>query len=126
MIMAIVNRTPDSFYDRGATYSDVAAMTAVDRAVAEGAEIVDIGGVKAGPGDEVGVAEETRQADFGIGALWGMQRNYRKRFSLDLNMGVGYYFWNEVTIVSGKKTKEAHAEFSPAIQFSLGFWLNRK
>jgi dihydropteroate synthase len=60
-VMAIVNRTPDSFYDRGATYSDQAAMTAVDRAVDEGADIVDIGGVKAGPGDDVGVAEETRR-----------------------------------------------------------------
>ena len=73
-----------------------------------------------------GIVEEKRQVDFGIGALWGMQRNYRKRFSLDLNMGVGCYFWNEVTIDSGKTTKEAHAEFSPAIQFSLGFWLNKR
>jgi dihydropteroate synthase len=59
--MAIVNRTPDSFYDRGATYSDQAAMAAVDCALAEGAEIVDIGGVKAGPGADVGVIEETRR-----------------------------------------------------------------
>jgi dihydropteroate synthase len=60
-VMAIVNRTPDSFYDRGTTYSDQAAMAAVDRAVREVADIVDIGGVKAGPGDDVGVAEETRR-----------------------------------------------------------------
>ncbi|MGH3766613.1 MAG: dihydropteroate synthase [Pseudonocardiaceae bacterium] len=60
-VMAIVNRTPDSFYDRGATYSDQAAMAAVDRAVADGADIVDIGGVKAGPGDDVGVIEEIRR-----------------------------------------------------------------
>jgi dihydropteroate synthase len=60
-VMAIVNRTPDSFYDRGVAYSDQAAMAAVDRAVHEGADIVDIGGVKAGPGDDVGVAEETRR-----------------------------------------------------------------
>jgi dihydropteroate synthase len=60
-VMAIVNRTPDSFYDRGATYSDKAAMAAVDRAVDEGADIVDIGGVKAGPGEDVGVGEETRR-----------------------------------------------------------------
>jgi dihydropteroate synthase len=60
-VMAIVNRTPDSFYDRGTTYSDQAAMAAVDRAVREGADIVDIGGVKAGPCDDVGVAEETRR-----------------------------------------------------------------
>ncbi|MEE2034449.1 dihydropteroate synthase, partial [Rhodococcus sp. CC-R104] len=59
--MAIVNRTPDSFYDRGATFSDDAALAAVDRAVAEGADLVDIGGVKAGPGDVVDAAEETRR-----------------------------------------------------------------
>ncbi|HEY2764987.1 MAG TPA: dihydropteroate synthase [Pseudonocardiaceae bacterium] len=59
--MAIINRTPDSFYDRGATYADEAAMSAVDRAVTEGADILDIGGVKAGPGNVVGVAEETRR-----------------------------------------------------------------
>jgi dihydropteroate synthase len=45
LVMAIVNRTPDSFYDKGATFADAEAHAAVDRAVAEGAEIVDIGGV---------------------------------------------------------------------------------
>ena len=60
-VMAIVNRTPDSFYDRGATYGLDAALAAVDRAVAEGAAIVDIGGVKAGPGDEVDPVEELRR-----------------------------------------------------------------
>ncbi len=59
--MAIVNRTPDSFYDRGATFTDAAAMAKVDAAVAEGADIIDIGGVKAGPGAEVGVVEEVRR-----------------------------------------------------------------
>lgn len=61
LVMAIVNRTPDSFYDRGATYGLGAALDAVDRAVAEGAAIVDIGGVKAGPGAEVDPAEELRR-----------------------------------------------------------------
>ncbi len=57
-IMAIVNRTPDSFFDHGATFAADAALRAVDRAVDEGADIVDIGGVKAGVGPEVSVAEE--------------------------------------------------------------------
>lgn len=61
MVMAIVNRTPDSFYDKGATFSDSAAMAAVDRAVDEGADLVDIGGVKAGPGDLVDAHEEIRR-----------------------------------------------------------------
>jgi dihydropteroate synthase len=60
-VMAVINRTPDSFFDQGATREFGAALGAVDRAVAAGADIVDIGGVKAGPGDEVGVAEEIRR-----------------------------------------------------------------
>ncbi|WP_179817375.1 dihydropteroate synthase [Allostreptomyces psammosilenae] len=56
--MAIINRTPDSFFDRGANFTDQAAMAAVERAVAAGAAIVDIGGVKAGPGAEVTAEEE--------------------------------------------------------------------
>ncbi len=57
-VMAIVNRTPDSFYDAGATFEFDAALAAVASAVANGADIVDIGGVKAGDGPEVSVAEE--------------------------------------------------------------------
>jgi dihydropteroate synthase len=61
VIMAIVNRTPDSFYDRGATYELSAAVERVDRVVAEGADMVDVGGVKAAPGEEVTPAEEIRR-----------------------------------------------------------------
>ncbi|RKN09041.1 dihydropteroate synthase [Streptomyces radicis] len=61
VIMAIVNRTPDSFYDQGATFADDAAFARVARAVDEGADIIDVGGVKAGPGDEVDAAEEIRR-----------------------------------------------------------------
>ncbi|BBY84542.1 MULTISPECIES: dihydropteroate synthase [Mycolicibacterium] len=59
LIMAIVNRTPDSFYDRGATFTDEAAKAAAHRAVADGADVIDIGGVKAGPGQVVDADEET-------------------------------------------------------------------
>lgn len=61
VIMAIVNRTPDSFYDRGATFRDEPALARVEQAVAEGAAVIDIGGVKAGPGDEVTAEEEARR-----------------------------------------------------------------
>src|SRR4051812_10411167 len=65
LVMAIVNRTPDSFYDRGATFALEQALRRVDEVVAEGADIVDIGGVKAAPGTEVDVAEEIdRTASF--------------------------------------------------------------
>lgn len=69
VIMAIVNRTPDSFYDRGLTYALGAALDAVDRAVAEGAAIVDIGGVKAGPGADVDAEEELRRTAEVVAAI---------------------------------------------------------
>ena len=72
-VMAIVNRTPDSFYDNGATFAPDAALRAVEQAVEDGADIIDIGGVKAGPGDEVGPAEERRRTVPTVSAV-------RKRF----------------------------------------------
>jgi dihydropteroate synthase len=68
-VMAIVNRTPDSFFDRGLTFAADSALRAVERAVSEGAEIIDIGGVKAGPGDEVDVPEEIRRTVGTIAAV---------------------------------------------------------
>lgn len=57
-VMAIINRTPDSFYDKGATFAIERALDRADTVIAQGASIVDVGGVKAGPGDEVDPAEE--------------------------------------------------------------------
>ena len=58
LVMAIVNRTPDSFYDQGATFAFDAALARVREVIADGADLVDIGGVKAAPGDEVTPEEE--------------------------------------------------------------------
>jgi dihydropteroate synthase len=58
LVMGILNRTPDSFYDRGATYALDDLVRRADLLVRDGADILDVGGVKAGPGPEVGEAEE--------------------------------------------------------------------
>lgn len=57
-VMAIVNRTPDSFYDKGATFAVDKAVERAGEAIIDGASIIDIGGVKAGPGDNVDEREE--------------------------------------------------------------------
>jgi len=60
-VMAVVNRTPDSFYDRGATF---ALDRAVDHALAQieaGADLVDVGGVRAAPGAYIPLDEERRR-----------------------------------------------------------------
>lgn len=65
LVMAIVNRTTDSFYDHGATWDRDRAFARVDEVVAHGADILDIGGVKAGPGATVDEDEEiARTIDF--------------------------------------------------------------
>jgi len=69
LMMAIVNRTPDSFYDRGATYAEDAAFERVAKVVGEGAEIVDIGGVRAGYGPEVSAEEETERVASFVGRV---------------------------------------------------------
>ncbi|RBP66290.1 dihydropteroate synthase [Brevibacterium sanguinis] len=55
-IMAVINRTTDSFYESSATLAE--AVAAVDAAAGDGATIVDIGGVRAGRGREISVSEE--------------------------------------------------------------------
>ncbi|WP_052337164.1 dihydropteroate synthase [Nocardioides alkalitolerans] len=61
LMMAIVNRTPDSFFDKGATWAEDSAFDRVAQVVDEGAEIVDIGGIKAAPGVVVDDEEEKRR-----------------------------------------------------------------
>lgn len=58
LIMGILNRTPDSFYDRGAFWDLSEFFALAEKLVADGADILDVGGVKAGPGPEVREEEE--------------------------------------------------------------------
>jgi dihydropteroate synthase len=58
LVMGIVNRTPDSFFDKGRFFDFDAFLRLADGHVAAGADVLDIGGVKAGPGPEVSEEEE--------------------------------------------------------------------
>jgi dihydropteroate synthase len=69
LVMGILNRTPDSFYDKGATFSLDALLARADQLVDDGAEVLDVGGVKAGPGPEVSEAEELDRVVPAIEAL---------------------------------------------------------
>jgi dihydropteroate synthase len=69
LVMAIVNRTPDSFYRPGITWDESAAMDRVHEVVAEGADIIDIGGVPAAPGSVVDAGEEIRRTATFIAAV---------------------------------------------------------
>ena len=69
LVMAIVNRTPDSFFRPGDTWDEATAMERVHQVVADGADIVDIGGVPAAPGQDVNVPEEIRRTAGFIAAV---------------------------------------------------------
>jgi dihydropteroate synthase len=58
VVMGILNRTPDSFYDQGSYFEFDEFLAKADQLIADGADFVDVGGVKAGPGAEVGEQEE--------------------------------------------------------------------
>jgi len=58
LVMGILNRTRDSFYEPAATFDLDALFERAERLIDEGADLLDIGGVKAGPGDDVDEAEE--------------------------------------------------------------------
>jgi len=70
-VMAVINRTPDSFYDRGATFALDSAVAAARRAIDDGADWVDIGGAKFAPGPAVPVAEEIDRVVPVVAALQG-------------------------------------------------------
>src|SRR5215475_4282178 len=69
LLMAIVNRTPDSFFRPGETWDEQSAMERVRLVIAEGADIIDVGGVAAAPGQDVDVREEIRRTAGFIAAV---------------------------------------------------------
>jgi dihydropteroate synthase len=69
LVMGILNRTPDSFYDQGLTNELDALLRRAETLVADGADLLDVGGVKAGPGPEVTEAEELDRVVPAIAAL---------------------------------------------------------
>ena len=78
LVMGILNRTTDSFFDKGAHYELAAFLRRAEQLVAEGADLLDVGGVKAGPGPEVTESEELERVVPAVAAL-------RDRFDVPLS-----------------------------------------
>ena len=69
LVMGILNRTPDSFFDQGGYWDFDAFLTKAEGLVRDGADFLDVGGVKAGPGPEVTEAEELERVVPAVEAL---------------------------------------------------------
>lgn len=83
LVMGILNRTPDSFYDHGATFALDALLRRAEALVDAGADILDVGGVKAGSGPVVTLEEELERVVPSIAAL-------AQRFEIPLSVDT----WN--------------------------------
>jgi dihydropteroate synthase len=79
LVMGILNRTPDSFFDQGSYWDMDAFLWRAELLVADGADLLDVGGVKAGPGPHVTEAEELDRVVPAITAL-------RARFDVPLSV----------------------------------------
>ena len=79
LVMGILNRTPDSFFDQGGYFDFDDFLRKAEGLVLEGADLLDVGGVKAGPGPEVSEAEELDRVVPAIEAL-------RARFDVPLSV----------------------------------------
>lgn len=79
LVMGILNRTPDSFFDQGTYYAFDDFLRKAEQLVIDGADFLDVGGVKAGPGEEVTESEELERVVPAIEAL-------RTRFDLPLSV----------------------------------------
>ena len=80
LVMGILNRTPDSFYDKGLTFELDDLVGRAGLLIDQGADLLDIGGVKAGPGPEVGEAEELDRV---IPAIEALAARYDIALSVD-------------------------------------------
>jgi hypothetical protein len=71
--------------------------------------------------------ETNRRALNTFGIAWGFQRNYKRRFSIDLNLGAGYLF-GKATLSdnTGQAITKNVGQFTPVGQLNIGLWLNRR
>src|SRR3954467_15660467 len=80
LVMGILNRTTDSFYDKGAYFEMDVFLRRAEQLFEEGADLLDVGGVKAGPGPEVTADEE---ADRVLPALEALHARFDVPLSVD-------------------------------------------
>jgi dihydropteroate synthase len=112
LVMGILNRTPDSFYDKGATYDLDKLYARADQLVADGADILDIGGVKAGPGPEV---TEPEELDRVVPAVVGLTARFDTPVSVDTwRASVARASYAEGAVMGNDISGLADPDYAPA------------
>ena len=106
LIMGVMNVTPDSFSDGGRLNSLDKALAHADQLIAEGADILDVGGESTRPGAQpVGLAEELDRV---IPVIQKLKTEFNIKVSVDTSKAevmqeaitVGVDMFNDVTALS--------------------------
>jgi hypothetical protein len=88
--------------------------------------LVEVTFTKAAMTDE-SYEEDSRRAVSKIGFVWGIQRNYFGRFSLDLNLGLGYFFTKGTELdYNYQLSRISQSAFTGLGNLTLGIWLNKR
>ena len=87
LVMGILNRTTDSFFDNGSYFEFDRFLSKAEELFRAGADIFDVGGVKAGIGPEVTTEEEIDRVVPAVGAL-------TERFDIPVSVDT----WNPVVL----------------------------
>jgi dihydropteroate synthase len=120
LVMGILNRTPDSFYDKGATFELDKLYSRAEQLVADGADILDIGGVKAGPGPEV---TEPEELDRVVPVVAGLAARFDTPVSVDTwrasvaraSYAEGAVMGNDISGLADPDYAPAAAEYGAAV-----------
>ena len=107
LLMGVVNVTPDSFSDGGRFMEEGAAVAHACRLIAEGADILDIGGESTRPGAEPVDAEE--EAARVVPVIAALRQQSAVAISVDTlkpsvaraAVRAGATIWNDVTALEG-------------------------
>jgi dihydropteroate synthase len=113
--MGVVNVTPDSFSDGGRLTSDGEALDFALRLVAEGADIIDVGGESSRPGaTPIDVAEELRRV---VPLISAIKARSEVEISIDTTkpqvaraaITAGASMWNDISALRGSSESLAVA-----------------
>ncbi len=112
LVMGILNRTPDSFFDGGEYWDLDEFYFRAERLVLEGADLLDVGGVRAGPGPEVSEAEELDRV---VPAIAGLRDRFDVALSVDTwRSGVAAESFRAGAVVGNDISGFADPGFLPA------------
>jgi dihydropteroate synthase len=112
LVMGILNRTRDSFFPPAATYDLDAFLRRAEHLVDSGADLLDVGGVKAGPGEAVSEDEELARV---VPAIAELRRRFDVPLSVDTwRASVAVAAFAEGAVVGNDISGFADAAYLPA------------